>query len=67
MTLLVDGASRALRGKRIYTNLPNILSPYSKVSKPLKSKKAGVAENGQDISLKKQTIRSSLPRGQGKE
>ncbi|KHJ33276.1 putative effector protein [Erysiphe necator] len=67
MALLADGASRAMRGERVYTNLSNISSSNPKVSKPSWAEKASAAVNGQNISLKKQTIRASPPRGQSKE
>lgn len=67
MALLADGASRAMRGERVYTNLSNMLSSNPKVSKSSWAEKAGAAVNGQNISLKKQTIRASPPRGQSKE
>lgn len=67
LALLADGASRAMRGERVYTKLQNVSSTNSKVSKPSWAEKAGVLVNGQNISLKKQTIRSVPPSGQSKE
>ncbi|POS84300.1 hypothetical protein EPUL_005308 [Erysiphe pulchra] len=66
MALLADGASRAMRGERVYTDLSNISFSNPKVSNPW-AEKVGAAENGQNVSLEKQTIRASPPRGQSKE
>ncbi|KHJ36239.1 putative effector protein [Erysiphe necator] len=67
IALLADGASRAIRGERIYTSLQKTSPIYSKVLKPTWAEKAGVLENGQKIPLKKQTIRATPPHGQSKE
>ncbi|POS85863.1 hypothetical protein EPUL_004034 [Erysiphe pulchra] len=67
LALLADGASRAMRGERTYTSLQKTTPINSKVSNSSWAKNAGVLENGQTISLKKQTIRAKSPRGQSKE
>ncbi|POS85733.1 hypothetical protein EPUL_003161, partial [Erysiphe pulchra] len=61
MAPFADGAYKAMRGERVYTNLSDILSCNSKVSKLSWAEKAGVAEDEQNILLKKQTIRASPP------
>ncbi|POS84893.1 hypothetical protein EPUL_006568 [Erysiphe pulchra] len=67
LALLADGASRAMRGERIYTSLQKTTSINSKVSNPSWAEKAGELDNGQKISLKKQDTREIPPRGQSKE
>ncbi|POS83652.1 hypothetical protein EPUL_003478 [Erysiphe pulchra] len=67
LALVANGASRAMRGERIYTSLQKTTLINSKVSHPSWAEKAEVLENSQTISLKKQTIRATSPRAQGKE
>lgn len=63
LALLTDGASRAMRGEQVYVNQQNVAHLNPKVSKVSWAEKAGTLGNGQTISLKKQTIKASPPRG----
>lgn len=67
LALLADGASRAMRGERVYSNLQNTSPTNSKVPKASWAEKTGALENGKVIQLKKQAIRASPPRDQSKE
>ncbi|KAI0998239.1 hypothetical protein K3495_g9956 [Podosphaera aphanis] len=69
LALLVDGASRAMRGQRVYAPMPNRNKSLSTGYQTKSSAERAACQNSEQkvFSLKKPTIRASPPQGQGSE
>ena len=67
LALLADGASRAMRGQRVYTSQTSQKTTQEKNNSTWADIASGKNLNNKTISLKKQTIKASAPQGQSRE
>ncbi|KHJ35140.1 hypothetical protein EV44_g3862 [Erysiphe necator] len=68
LALLADGASRAMRGERVYCSVPKPVPTYNQSSKDTWAEKAKFQSSGSKIlNVQRLTINASPPQGQSKE
>ncbi|KHJ30061.1 putative effector protein [Erysiphe necator] len=67
MALLAEGASRVMLGQRVYSKMYNGPKSNSNYSMNTWAAKAAGTATGETISLKKQVLKGTPPRGQNKE
>lgn len=68
LAMLADGASRAMRGERVYSNISGSTDNHHYAYQDTWAKKAGSQNAGNEVfNLKRQILKSSAPQGQSKE
>ncbi|KHJ32299.1 hypothetical protein EV44_g4330 [Erysiphe necator] len=68
LALLADGASRAMRGERVYCNTTNVNQTHKQGELNTWAEKEKAHNLGTKVfNLKRQTVKASLPQGQSRE